>query len=111
MNHVLTNFSRFQLPIKLRAKFSVCLVTGRNEVLAKVIFSQACVILSTGGVGIPACLAGQSWGGGYPSMPCRSVPGGSGPGGCFSNFLGVSNFSGGLQFFEGVSNLGGLRGG
>ena len=26
-------------------------ITGRNEVLAKVIFSQACVILSTGGGG------------------------------------------------------------
>ena len=89
----------------------LCLVTGRNEVLAKVIFSQVCVILSTGGVsqhalqvsprggwvsqhalqvsprgvGIPACLAGQS-------------QGGSGPGG-----VGVSNFSGvgGLQFFRG----------
>ena len=106
------------------------LVTGRNEVLAKVIFSQACVILSTGG------------GSGYSSMPCKSVlggvwsQGGSGPGGLVpgrspifggvwsqgvSNFSGglqfwvVSNFSGGLQFFrgspifpgEGGSNLGG----
>ena len=41
------------------------------------IFTSVC--LSTGGrgwVGIPACLAGQSWVGGYPSMPCRSVLGG-----------------------------------
>ena len=28
------------------------IITGRNEVLAKVIFSQACVILSTGGGGL-----------------------------------------------------------
>ena len=39
------------------------LVTGRNEVLAKVIFSQACVCPWGGGVGIPACLAGQIPGG------------------------------------------------
>ena len=59
------------------------LVTGRNEVLAKVIFSQASVCPQ---------------GGGYPSMPCKSVPrgwglvpGGSGPrGGVWSR--GVSNF-------------------
>ena len=100
------------------------LVTSRNEVLAKVIFSQA-VILSTGvggypsmpcrsvpggwvsqhalqvspgGVGIPACLAGQSRGGGYPSMPCKSVLGGS------PIFRGVSNtppiFLGGEFFFD-----------
>ena len=31
---------------------SAFLVTGRNEVLTKVIFSQACVILSTGGGGV-----------------------------------------------------------
>ena len=68
-------------------------VTGRNEVLAKVIFSQVCVILSTEGGGIPACLASQSWG--------------------VSNFSGVSNFLRGLQFFGGspifwgVSNFGG----
>ena len=36
----------------------VAVVTGRNEVLAKVIFSQVCVILSTGGV--PAWSRGVS---------------------------------------------------
>ena len=125
------------------------IVTGRNEVLAKVIFSQACVILSTGvgipaclagqsqggwvsqhalqvspqrgclvpgvsnfsggggvvegglrgtphwRVGIPACLAGQSQGGGYPSMPCRSVLGGGIPACLASQSWGVSNFRGG----------------
>ena len=45
------------------------LVTGRNEVLAKVIFSQASVCPRGG---IPACLASQSWGVG-------SGPRGSGP--------------------------------
>ena len=79
-------------------------------------------------MGIPACLAGQSGGvsqhalqvspgGGYPSMPCKSVPGvWSGPRGV-SNFLGGLQFSrgglvpGGLQFFGGSPILGrGLRG-
>ena len=47
-------------------------ITGRNEVLAKVIFSQASVILLTGGC-IPACLASglQRGGSVYPSMHCR----------------------------------------
>ena len=73
------------------------------------IFTSMC--LSTGG-------------GGYPSMPCKSVMGGSGPWGGVSNFSarglqffwGVSNFWGGLQFFRGspifrgVSNFsGGLQ--
>ena len=64
------------------------IITGRNEVLAKVIFSQASVCPRGGGGGIPACLAGQSQRGGL-------VPG-------VSNFSGgSSNFSGGLQFFGG----------
>ena len=46
------------------------LVTGRNEVLAKVIFSQACVILSTGGGG---CLL-QISGGGPGQVPPRQAP-------------------------------------
>ena len=51
------------------------IVTGRNEVLAKVIFSHACVILFTGrGVSGRGCL--QFFGGGV------------------SNFPGGSNFSG-----------------
>ena len=59
--------------------------TGRNEVLSKVIFSQASVILFTG------------WVSGL-------VPGG------VSNFLGVSNFFGGSPNFRGVSKvLGGLQ--
>ena len=51
----------------------------------------------------------------YLSMPCRSVLGGSGPGGS-PIFRGALvprglQFFGGLQFFKGVSNfLGGLRG-
>ena len=68
------------------------IITGRNEVLAKVIFSQACVknsVHSGGG------------GGGYPSMPCKSVPGG------LQFFGGVSNF-GGSPILGGVE--GGLRG-
>ena len=60
------------------------LITGRNEVFAKVIFLHLSVIHSVHGGGV-----------GYPSMPCRSVPRGS-P--IFRG--GVSNFSGG-----GVSNF------
>ena len=52
------------------------IITGRNEVLAKVIFLQACVCPRGGG-------------------------GGSGPGGVVSNFWGVSNFSGGSPIFWG----------
>ena len=38
--------------------------TGRNEVVAKVMFLLVSVILSTGGGGaIPACLAAGLWGG------------------------------------------------
>ena len=61
--------------MQLRFKF----ITGRNGVVAKVIFLHLFVILFTGGVcipvciagGIPACLAAGLWGGGgglYPSM-------------------------------------------
>ena len=66
------------------------LFTGRNEVLAKVIFSQASVILFPGGSG----------------------PGGvSGPGGFLQIFGGEGspNFRGGLQFFGGVPPI--FRGG
>ena len=52
------------------------IVTGRNEVLAKVIFSQACVILSTGGCLVPGGFL-QIFGGGV-----------SGPGGVPPNFRG-----------------------
>ena len=56
-----------------------CIFTGRNEVLAKVIFSQACVILFTGG---------------------------SGPGGVPPNFGGVLQIFGGFppNFFWGGSS-------
>ena len=68
--------------------------TGRNEVLAKVIFSQACVILFTGG-------GGMVWGG------LQFFGGASNFSGFFLGGV-VSNFSGGppifqvgLQFFGG----------
>ena len=73
-------------------------ITGRNEVLAKVIFSQASVCPQGGGGWVSQHALQVSPGeGGYPSMPCRSVSGG------VSNFWGVSNFLGG------VSNFGGLQ--
>ena len=61
--------------------FYVCLadlITGRNEVLAKVIFSQASVILFTG--------VGGVW-----SRGVSNFSAGGGP----PNFRGVSNFPGG----------------
>ena len=66
------------------------IITGRNEVLAKVIFSEACVILSTGG----GCLL-QMFGGGV----------------CLLQMFGwggvCSKFGGGLlQIFEGVGGWG-----
>ena len=76
-------------------KFSCRIFTGRNEVLAKVMFLQAFVILSTGGCLVQGgCL----------------VLGGSGPGGVWSRggclqFGGFSNFSGGSPIFRGVSNF------
>ena len=63
------------------------------------------------------CLS-TGWVGGYPSMPCRSVPGGVVWSRGVSNFLGGLQFfwgspifwrgwsgPGGLQFFRGVSNF------
>ena len=49
------------------------IITGLNEVVAKVIFLHLSVILFTGG--------GRGGGGGYPNMPCGSVSGGLVPGG------------------------------
>ena len=83
----------------------VLFITGRNEVLAKVMFLQASVILSTGGGegmvpgGVSPIL------GGSPIFRGEVSPillGGRG-GRCVSNFRegGVSNFPGGLQFFLG----------
>ena len=66
---------------------SKIIFTGRNEVLAKVIFSQACVILFTGG-----CLLQISEGGvcsKFLGGCLLQILGGSGPGG--SNFRNAVN--------------------
>ena len=68
--------------------------TGRNEVLAKVIFSQASVILFTGGVL-------QIFGGFSKFSGDLQIFGG------FSKFSGVSKFLGGLQIFGGISKFSG----
>ena len=68
------------------SKLRFHIITGRNEVLAKVIFSQASVCpQGGGGLGIPACLAGQSQGGLQFFGGVSNFPGGGG--------RGVSNFS------------------
>ena len=80
--------------------FSSLIITSRNEVLAKVIFLQVCVILFTGGVlswGVPP----NFWGGFLQNL-----------GGFLQIFLGGSSskFSGGfLQIFWGVLQI--LEGG
>ena len=74
----------------LQSHILVLLFTGRNEVLAKVIFSQACVILFTGG---SQGVFNFSGGG------CLQFFGGS-PiflGGVSPIFLGVSNFFWGVS--------------
>ena len=78
--------------------------------------SQHALEFSPRGVGIPACLAGQSWG--YPQHAFQ-VPGGSGPGGVWSQggsgprespiFWGVLQLLRGLQFFRGVLQFWGGR--
>ena len=86
--------------------YLVCaLITGRNEVLDKVIFfTTVCHSFCSQGVGMyPSmpCRSVLGGGGVYPSMPCKSVLGG--PPiffGGVSN-LGVSNFLGGLPIFQG----------
>ena len=45
----------------------VTFITGRNEVVAKVMFLQLCVILFTGG-GLPQCMLG------YHPLPRRHPP-------------------------------------
>ena len=72
-------FANIQVNMKLVIVGVNSIITGRNEVLAKVIFSEACVILSTGG-------GSSKFFGGVPP-----------------NFRGVSNFSGGgfLHIFGG----------
>ena len=88
--------SRISQGVRQSQRQGHLIFTGRNEVLAKVIFLHLSVIHSV------------HTGGGYPSMPCRSVPGGVSqhalqvsPRRGVSNSWGVSNFSGGLQFFWG----------
>ena len=76
------------------------LVTGRNEFLAKVMFFQASVILSTGGVVWFQGGVSNFSGGGSPIFRACSpgvVPGG----GCLQFFGGSPIFQGGLQFFGG----------
>ena len=75
--------------------------TGQNEVLAKVIFSQACVILSMG-----QCLGRFSNFLGGVLQFLRGFSNFSG--GCSPIFRGrgwFSNLGGHLQFFGGVSNF------
>ena len=86
------------------------LFTGRNEVLAKVIFSEACVILSTGGMvwsrGSPILGGSSKFSGRGVFLQIFLGGGGVVP----PNFWGVSKFSGGLQFLGGSSKfLGGLQ--
>ena len=97
--------------LALLSQIPQLLITGRNEVLAKVIFSQACVILFTGGLGIPACLAGQIRRGvGIPACLASQSPGSLQIFGGSPIFRGGSPiFWGVLQFFGGVVK-GGLRG-
>ena len=79
--------------------------TGRNEVLAKVIFSEACVILSTGG----GCAPNFRWGGCLLQIFGGVSAPNFGGGVCskFSGGVSASNFRGMggclLQIFEGVS--------
>ena len=71
------------------------ILTGRNEVLARVIFSEACVKNSVHRRGSPIL-------GGLQIFGVSNFSGG------FSNFLGgVSNFLGGSPNFWGVSNFSG----
>ena len=60
------------------------IITGRNEVLAKVIFSQACVILFTGGGCSRFC---SNFSGGH-SRFCSNFGGGIFLGGVPPNFRG-----------------------
>ena len=80
-----------------------CIITGRNEVLAKVIFLHLSVILFTGG-GVPAPnFRGGGWGAYSKFSGGRGVPAPN-LGGCLLQIFGggaCSKFSGGvLQFSE-----------
>ena len=69
--------------------------TGRNEVLAKVIFSEACVILSTGGGGVCSKFSGgcllQIFGGGVCSKFSGGVSAPNFPGGGVSPIFGIQS--------------------
>ena len=75
----------------------VTIFTGRNEVLAKVRFSQASVILLTGGAGVSQHALQVSPVGGGPQFFGGSP--------IFRGGRGVSNFSGVAPIFRGVSNF------
>ena len=90
------------------------LITGRNEVLAKVIFSQASVILFKGGFSKFSGGSPNFRGGGlqiFGGSPIFRGEGFSKFWGGSPNFWGVLQiFGGGLQFFRGVSKFsGGLQ--
>ena len=75
---------RAKVDIKLGAcKALSAIITGRNEVVAKVMFLLVSVILYTGGGAIPACIAG-------------GLQGVSAPGGVSAPPLGVCSREGGL---------------
>ena len=113
-----------KVQIKLSQMYAdLFVITGRNEVLAKVIFSQASVCprggggwvsqhalqVSPGGVwsqgGLQIFWGGLQFWGGSPNFWGSPIFGG------VLQILGVSNFLGGLQFFWGVSNFwGGVYG-
>ena len=65
------------------------IITGRNEVVAKVMFLLVSVILLTGGCAIPACIAG-----GIPASLAAGLLGGT--------------WSGGVCLVWGVPGQGGL---
>ena len=99
--------SRISQGVRQSQRQGHLIFTGRNEVLAKVIFLHLSVIHSvhTGGVsqhalqvsprgGIPACLAGQSQEGGSPILGGSPIFRGG-----LQFFRGSPIFFGGLQFF------------
>ena len=95
------------------ASYWNAIFTGRNEVLAKVIFSEACVILSTGGCLVPGgCLQfseGVSGPGGCLVLGGVWSQGVSGPGGMSGPRGCLQFFGGGRSGPRGVSTI--FRGG
>ena len=77
-----------------------CLITGRNEVLAKVMFLHVSVILLTGGGPAPNFRGGRGAcskfsGGGVPAPNFGGVPAPN-----FGGGVPAPNFRGGLKFSE-----------